>query len=116
MDEGRVELRAEFARARRRVQELKGFYLHGAIYLIVNIGLLTGSHAETREAYSASEGFFAVADRKLGEGLRLLLDHEIFYEFVPVEEIGSAAPHRHWVGNVEIGRDYALAISTAAGL
>jgi hypothetical protein len=50
---------------------------------------LEGSHAETREVYSASEGFMATADRGDGEGLRLILDGGVFFEFVPVGEIES---------------------------
>lgn len=78
--------------------------------------LLTGSHAETREMYSASEGVFAYADRGDGEGMRLHLDGNIFYEFVPPDQLTSLTPNRRWVGNVETGTDYALVISTAAGL
>ncbi|KUJ86169.1 hypothetical protein AVO45_04200 [Ruegeria marisrubri] len=78
--------------------------------------LLSGSHAETREMYSASEGVFAIADRGDGEGLRLHLDGEVFFEFVPVETLSSEAPVRHWMADAEIGQDYALVISTAAGL
>ena len=51
--------------------------------------LLAGSHAETREAYAASEGFIAVADAGSGEGLRLLLDNGLFFEFVPLEDLDS---------------------------
>ena len=47
---------------------------------------------ETREVYPASEGFFAVADRADGEGLRLLLDTGIFYEFVPLDALDGANP------------------------
>ncbi len=78
--------------------------------------LMEGSHAETRELYSASEGVFAYADRGDGEGMRLHLDGQVFFEFITVETLFSADPVRHWVGNAEAGVDYALAISTAAGL
>jgi hypothetical protein len=78
--------------------------------------LLEGSHAETRELYSASEGVFAYADRGDGEGLRLHLDGLVFFEFVPIETLSSRTPARHWIGNVETGIDYALVISTSAGL
>ena len=77
---------------------------------------LDGSHAETREAYAASEGFIAVADRGPGEGMRVEVDHGIFHEFVPVAEIGAAAPVRHAIGEIETGVDYAPALSTCAGL
>ncbi len=78
--------------------------------------LLDGSHAETREMYSASEGVFAYADRGDGDGLRLDLDGRIFYEFVLPEQLENANPDRRWIGNVECGVDYALLITTAAGL
>ncbi len=77
---------------------------------------LAGGHAELREVYPASEGFCAVADRGPGEGMRLILDNGLFYEFIPVAELESPEPTRHWIGNVETGMDYALALSSCAGL
>jgi len=77
---------------------------------------LAGGHAELREVYPASEGFVAVADRGDGEGLRVVADHGIFYEFVPVAEIDAMQPVRHWLGNVEPGIDYAIVLTTCAGL
>lgn len=77
---------------------------------------LRGGHAELREAYAASEGFIASADRGPGEGLRVNADRGIFYEFLPVGEVGAAAPTRHWLGDIETGVDYAPALSTCAGL
>jgi hypothetical protein len=77
---------------------------------------LGGSRAELREVYAASEGFIAAADRGDGEGLRVVLDHGIFYEFVPVAEIGSARPARHAIGEIETDVDYAPALTTCAGL
>jgi hypothetical protein len=78
--------------------------------------LLEGSHAETREGYAASEGFVAVQDRGPGEGLRLNLDTGLYYEFIPVEELGAANPTRHWIGDAETGVNYAIAVSTCAGV
>ena len=78
--------------------------------------LLEGSHAELREAYAASEGFIASADRGPGEGMRLNLDHGMFFEFIPAEELGSASPTRHWVGDAEPGVNYAVAVSSCAGV
>ena len=77
---------------------------------------LAGSRAELREVYAASEGFIAASDSGEGDGLRVAADHGIFYEFVPVAEIGAAAPTRHWLGDIETGVDYAAALSTCAGL
>ena len=78
--------------------------------------LLEGSRAETREVYPASEGFFAIADCDDGAGMRLLLDTGIFYEFIPVDQIDSANPDCRWIGDVEPGVNYALAVTTCAGL
>ena len=78
--------------------------------------LLEGSGAETREVYPASEGFFAIADRGDGEGLRLLLDTGIFYEFIPLDGLDSAEPDCRWIGDAEPGVNYALAVTTCAGL
>lgn len=78
--------------------------------------LLEGSHAELREVYPASEGFIALADRGTGEGLRVMLDHGIFYEFVPLEELNSPNPTRHWIDTIEIGVNYAIVLSTCAGM
>lgn len=77
---------------------------------------LEGSRAETREVYAASEGFLAVADRGEGEGMRLSLDAGLFYEFVPLEELEDDNPTRHWISTVECDVNYAVAISTCAGL
>lgn len=76
---------------------------------------LKGSHAELREVYPASEGFIAVADKGPADGLRMLLDIGLFYEFVPVEELNNDRPTRHWIGDAEADRDYAIVISNCAG-
>ena len=78
--------------------------------------LLEGSRAETREVYPASEGFFAIADRADGEGLRLLLDNGIFYEFIPLDQLDDPQPDCRWIGDAEPGVNYALAVTTCAGL
>ncbi len=77
---------------------------------------LDQTHAETREVYPASEGFIAVADRGDGEGLRLILDNGIFFEFIPLSELGADRPVRHWVGNLESGTDYAIVLSSNSGM
>lgn len=78
--------------------------------------ILYGSSAELREVYPASEGFIAMADRGYGEGLRMNLDHGIFFEFVPMEELSNPNPTRHWIANVERDVNYAVVMTTCAGL
>lgn len=77
---------------------------------------LEGSRAVTREVYTASEGFIAYADRGDGEGLRLVLDRGLFFEFVRPEDLGGANADRRWVADAELGVEYALVLSTNAGL
>jgi GH3 auxin-responsive promoter len=67
------------------------------------------------ESYPCSEGFVAHGDPNTGL-LRLLLDHGIFFEFVPMDEFGTPDPSRHWLGNVQTGVNYAIVVSTCAGM
>jgi hypothetical protein len=77
---------------------------------------LQESAASTREVYAASEGFIAIADRGDGDGMRLLLDRGLFYEFVDPAEVSSASCDRRWIGNADLGKPYALVLTTNSGL
>jgi GH3 auxin-responsive promoter len=68
-----------------------------------------------QETYPCSEGFIAFGD-PTSDLLRLVFDHGLFYEFVPVEELETERPTRHWLGNAETGVNYAIVVSTCAGL
>ena len=67
------------------------------------------------ETYPASEGFVAL-QTEWSAGLTLMVDYGIFYEFVPVEDLGKDRPRRHTVADVEMGRPYAVALTSPAGL
>ncbi|MDQ3072917.1 MAG: GH3 auxin-responsive promoter family protein [Bacteroidota bacterium] len=75
-----------------------------------------GRPVDTIETYPASEGFIAYQDDLEKEGLLLLLNSGIYYEFVRVEEINSPNPPRLAIKNIELGVNYAIIISTNAGL
>ncbi|MGM0561908.1 MAG: GH3 family domain-containing protein [Pseudomonadota bacterium] len=77
--------------------------------------LLSNTPASFREVYPASEAFIAAADAGPHDGLRLNLDHDVFYEFVPLDELDRDTPTRHWIGNVETGVNYAIAVTSCAG-
>ncbi|MFZ5791350.1 MAG: GH3 family domain-containing protein [Pseudomonadota bacterium] len=77
---------------------------------------LAGSHAELREVYPASEGFVAIADEGPTDGLRLLADNGLFFEFVPIEDLSAAHPRRFWLADIECGVDYAILVTSCAGL
>lgn len=95
-------------------------FVHGGVnfdpYMAQYRRLTAGSHAEFREVYPASEAYIATADRGYKEGMRMVLDHNIFYEFVPVEEFGKPNPTRHWIKNVEKDVNYAIILSNCAGV
>ncbi len=69
-----------------------------------------------QEVYNASEGFFAIQDSSDSNDLLLMLDYGIFYEFMPMDEIGKPNPEVLTLEQVELGKNYALIISTNAGL
>ncbi len=68
-----------------------------------------------QETYPCSEGFIAFGDPETGH-LRMVVDHGLFYEFIPVDEIDNDRPTRLWLGNVEVGVNYAIVVSTCAGM
>ena len=68
------------------------------------------------ETYNASEGFFGIQDDPSDPALRLTLDYDIFYEFIPMEEFGKENPAIVPLWGVETGRNYAIVISTCCGL
>ena len=68
-----------------------------------------------QETYPCSEGFIAFEDPATGL-LRLALGHGLFYEFVPVDELDRPNPTRHWLGDVRVGVNYAIVVSTCAGM
>jgi GH3 auxin-responsive promoter len=67
------------------------------------------------EVYPASEGFVAAEDPR-HDLLRLVPDHGVFFEFVPVEDLGKGRPARHTAADLEPGVQYAVALTTCAGL
>jgi hypothetical protein len=74
-----------------------------------------GGDVHFLETYPASEGFIATEDPRHNL-LRLIPDHNLFFEFVPVEELGTANPRRHTLANLEVGVQYAVVLTTCAGL
>ena len=75
-----------------------------------------GDEVDIVEVFPASEGFFAVQNSIREEGLLLMPDYGVLYEFIPLDEYGKENPARLSLNEVEIGRQYAMIISTNAGL
>ncbi len=68
------------------------------------------------ETYNASEGFFGIQDQHNSDELLLMLDYGIYYEFLPLDELGKENPQTLSLEEVNLGVNYALVISTNAGL
>src|SRR5690606_10801768 len=77
---------------------------------------LLGENLDVIQTYPASEGFIAYQDRVEAEDLLLLLNHGIFYEFIPAEEFFNENPKRISIQDVELNKDYVLILNTNAGL
>ncbi len=77
---------------------------------------LIGRKVDSIELFPASEGFFAYQDSQTEKGMLLLLNSGIFYEFIKANEFHNENAKRHTIGEVELGINYVLIISTNAGL
>lgn len=77
---------------------------------------LLGGKVDIVQTFPASEGFFAFQDDYTKEGLLLLTNHGIFYEFIPLEQFGKADAQRLTLKEIELHKDYALILTTNSGL
>jgi hypothetical protein len=68
------------------------------------------------ETYNASEGFFGIQDRDGADDMLLMLDYGIYYEFLPMDQVGLDNPRSLFLDEVETGINYAVVISTNGGL
>jgi acyl-CoA synthetase (AMP-forming)/AMP-acid ligase II len=75
-----------------------------------------GGNVDMIETFPASEGFFAFQDSQQHQGMLLNTNSGIFFEFVPVEEIGNENPTRLTLKEIKVNANYALIISSNAGL
>ena len=95
-------------------------YFHGGVnfdpYIEQYNAILPKENFRYYEIYNASEGFFAIQDRNANKELLLMLDYGIFYEFIPMDTYGSASQKVIPLGEVEVAKNYAIVITTNAGL
>jgi len=75
-----------------------------------------GKRIDSIETYPASEGFIAFQDSQTEEGLLLLADSGIFFEFIAADEFFAENPRRLTIEEVELGKNYAVIINNNAGL
>lgn len=95
-------------------------FVHGAVsfdpYRTLFKELIPSDQMNYQEVYNASEGFFAIQDNPNRTDLLLMLDYGIFYEFIAMEDWHQDHPKTLTIGEVELNKNYAVIISTNAGL
>ncbi|MBB1138383.1 GH3 auxin-responsive promoter family protein [Myroides sp. WP-1] len=95
-------------------------YFHGGVsfepYKEQYQKLLPSDSFKYYEIYNASEGFFAIQDQNGCNELLLMLDYGIFYEFIPMDTFGTSNQRIISLSDVELGKNYAMLITTNAGL
>ena len=95
-------------------------YFHGGVsftpYVDQYKAILPKNEFKYYEIYNASEGFFAIQDQNNSSELLLMLDYGIFYEFIPMDTYGTSQEKVIPLSDVEIGINYAVIITTNAGL
>ncbi len=95
-------------------------YLHGGVgfgpYKKIFRTYLPSEKVVFREVYNSSEGYFAIQDRKDEEGMVLLCDHQIFYEFIPFSDYLSKEPSVLRVEEVIVSVPYVMVITNSSGL
>ena len=91
-------------------------YFHGGVNFnpyINQFKSVLGDGVRFYETYNASEGFFAIQDRNDHNDMLLMLDYGIYFEFEVLDKINSEIIN---LSKVELDTNYALIISTNAGL
>ena len=116
----------------KRVMELKGtdnladvwpnleVFFHGGVaftpYREQYKQIIRSNKMHYMETYNASEGFFGLQNDPNDPAMMLMIDYGVFYEFLPMDEFDSPNPHVIPLTEVELGKNYAMLISTACGL
>lgn len=95
-------------------------YFHGGVsfepYREQYKKILPKDNFKYYEIYNASEGFFAIQDTNDSNELLLMLDYGIFYEFIPMDTFGTPNQKVVRLADVELNKNYAVVITTNAGL
>ncbi len=116
----------------KRVMEIKGtdnladvwpnleVFFHGGVaftpYREQYKQIIRSSKMHYMETYNASEGFFGLQNDLTDPAMMLMIDYGVFYEFIPMEDFGMENPRIVPLTGVELGKNYALVISTSCGL
>ncbi len=95
-------------------------YFHGGVsftpYRELFEKLINNNKVNYMQLYNASEGFFGIQDERVSNEMLLMLDYGIYYEFIPVPELQKENPRTYNLSEVQKDKDYAMVITTNAGL
>ncbi len=94
-------------------------YMHGGISFLPyrsQFDSIMGEPIHYMETYNASEGFFGIQDELDSNEMLLMLDYGIYYEFIPQHDWYATEPTAIGLADVEVGKNYAVVISTNGGL
>lgn len=95
-------------------------FFHGGIaftpYRELYRSLIRSPRMHYMETYNASEGFFGLQSDLADTAMLLMLDYGVFYEFIPLEDVGKEQPQVVPLWEVETNRNYAIVITTSCGL
>lgn len=95
-------------------------FFHGGIaftpYRELYHSLIRNPRMQYMETYNASEGFFGLQSDLADPAMLLMLDYGVFYEFIPLEDVGKEQPQVVLLWEVETNRNYAIVITTSCGL
>ena len=95
-------------------------FLHGGVaftpYREQYKQLIKNPEMRYMETYNASEGFFGIQDDPADPSMLLMIDYDVFYEFIPMEVFDAPNPTVLPLWEIETGKNYAMLISTSCGL
>jgi len=95
-------------------------FIHGGVnfapYIEQFRSIIRSDNMRYMETYNASEGFFGIQDDPVSSDLLLMLDYDVFFEFIPMDQLGTGNMKAVTLAGIETGRNYAMVISTSTGL
>jgi len=104
----------------KEVWENLEVFVHGAVaftpYREYFNQLVGPTGLDYLETYNASEGFFGLQEDLGRDDMLLMLDYEVFYEFIPIGELDKEFPKSYTINEVELNKNYAMIISNNSGL
>lgn len=120
-----VQMYFEVLQERTKGKEIKDIFPNFSVFVYGGVNYepyrsrfekLIGKKVDSIETFPASEGFIAYQDKFPSEGLLLIPNSGIFYEFIPLEEFGNDNATRISLKDVELDKNYVLIMNTNAGL